>query len=330
MKIMDCTLRDGGNVIGAGFPAELTTLMLKGLTENGVTIIEMGNCAGLGMYDKGVKAPCTDDEYLELARPFTDKVEVGMFLQAGCATPEIVAKAAKAGLKFLRVGINAGDGAKAVDAVKMVKAAGMKAFFAMMKAYVLSPEELVKEAQLLEAAGVDVIIIMDSAGMMLPKQAAAYTKAVSSAVRIPVGFHGHANLGCAVANAVAAAENGAQIIDCGLMGMARSAGNIATETAVAALDRDGVKTGADMYGLFRFIDNELAPAMKPYGYRTPAMPLDIVLGYSGCHSHYIPMFKEVAAAKGVDLYKLIIETSKLDMKNPSRELMESVADKLSA
>ena len=36
MKIMDCTLRDGGNVIGAGFPAELTTLMLKGLTENGV------------------------------------------------------------------------------------------------------------------------------------------------------------------------------------------------------------------------------------------------------------------------------------------------------
>ena len=318
MKIMDCTLRDGGNVVGAGFPADLTTLMLKGLTENGVKIIEMGNCAGLGMYDKGVKAPCTDDEYLELAKPFVDKAEVGMFLQAGCATPELVAKAAKAGLKFLRVGINAGDTAKAVDAVKMVKAAGMKAFFAMMKAYVLSPEELAKEAQLLEASGVDVIIIMDSAGMMLPKQAAAYTKAV----------HGHANLGCAVANAVAAAENGAQIIDCGLMGMARSAGNIATETAVAALDRDGVETGVDMYGLFRFIDSELAPAMKPYGYRAPAMPLDVVLGYSGCHSHYIPAFKEVAEAKGVDLYKLIIETSKLDMKKPSRELMEKVAASL--
>ena len=315
MKIMDCTLRDGGNVVGAGLPADLTTLMLKGLTENGVKIIEMGNCAGLGMYDKGVKAPCTDDEYLELARPFVDKAEVGMFLQAGCATPELVAKAAKAGLKFLRVGINAGDGAKAVDAVKMVKAAGMKAFFAMMKAYVLSPEELAKEAQLLEASGVDVIIIMDSAGMMLPKQAAAYTKAVSSAVKIPVGFHGHA-------------KNGAQIIDCGLMGMARSAGNIATETAVAALDRDGVETGVDMYGLFRFIDLELAPAMKPYGYRAPAMPLDVVLGYSGCHSHYIPAFKEVAEAKGVDLYKLIIETSKLDMKKPSRELMEKVAASL--
>ncbi len=327
---MDCTLRDGGNVIGAGFPADLTTLILKGLAQNGVKIIEMGNCAGLGMYDKGVKAPCTNDEYLELAKPFADKAEIGMFLQAGCAAPELIAKAAKTGLKFLRVGINAGDGAQAVEAVKMVKAAGLKAFFAMMKAYVLTPDELAKEAQLLEAAGVDVLIVMDSAGMMLPAQAAVYTKAVSQAVKIPVGFHGHANLGCAVANAVAAAENGAQIIDCGLMGMARSAGNIATETAVAALDRAGYKTGIDMYGLFRFIDNELAPAMKPYGYRAPAMPLDVVLGYSGCHSHYVPIFKEVAAAKGVDLYKLIIETSKLDMKKPSCELIESVADKLSA
>lgn len=328
MKIMDCTLRDGGNVVGAGFSAELTTLMLKGLTENGVMIVEMGNCAGMGAYDKGVKAPCTDDEYLELAKPFVDKAEVGMFLGATNATEGLVAKAAKAGLKFLRVGINAGDGEKAVNAVRMVKAAGMKAFFAMMKAYVLTPEALATEAQLLEKAGVDVLIIMDSAGMMLPAQAAAYTKAVSQAVKIPVGFHGHANLGCAVANAVAAAENGAQIIDCGLMGMARSAGNIATETAVAALDRAGYKTGIDMYGLFRFIDNELAPAMKPYGYRAPAMPLDVVLGYSGCHSHYIPLFKAVAAEKGVDLYKLIIETSRLDMKKPSRELMEQVAGRL--
>ncbi len=327
MKIMDCTLRDGGNVIGAGFPADLTALMLKGLTENGVKIIEMGDCHGMGA-KSALKAPCTDEEYLELAKPFVGKAEIGMFLGAANANEENLAKAAAAGLGFMRVGINAGDGAKAVKAVKMVKAAGMKAFFAMMKAYVLTPAQLADEAKMLEDSGLDVAIIMDSAGMMLPGMAAAYASAVSKAVKIPVGFHSHANLGCAVANAVAAAENGAQIIDCGLMGMARSAGNIPTETAVAALDRAGFKTDVDMYGLFKFIDSELAPAMKPYGYRAPATPLDVVLGYSGCHSSYIPTFKEVAAEKGVDLYKLIIETSKLDMKKPSRDLMEEVAAKL--
>lgn len=40
------------------------------------------------------------------------------------------------------------------------------------------------------------------------------------------------------------------------------------------------------------------------------------------------MFKEVSAEKGVSLYRLILEVSKKDRKNPSRELAEEVADSL--
>ena len=40
MKIMDCTLRDGANVLGNGFSEDLTVLILNGLTENGVSVIE--------------------------------------------------------------------------------------------------------------------------------------------------------------------------------------------------------------------------------------------------------------------------------------------------
>ena len=43
MTIMDCTLRDGANVMGDGFSEELTKLILNCLTENGVRIIERGN-----------------------------------------------------------------------------------------------------------------------------------------------------------------------------------------------------------------------------------------------------------------------------------------------
>ena len=47
MKIMDCTLRDGANVLGNGFPRELTEMMLRGLVNNGVSIIEYGNAKEL-------------------------------------------------------------------------------------------------------------------------------------------------------------------------------------------------------------------------------------------------------------------------------------------
>lgn len=58
---------------------------------------------------------------------------------------------------------------------------------------------------MLQDAGVDKITIMDSAGTMFPEEAAAYTKALKAAASIPVGFHGHSNLGLSQANALAAA-----------------------------------------------------------------------------------------------------------------------------
>ena len=77
MKIMDCTLRDGANVLGNGFPRELTEMMLRGLVNNGVSIIEYGNAKGIGAYEvSGAVAPLTDDEYLELASPLIGKAEI--------------------------------------------------------------------------------------------------------------------------------------------------------------------------------------------------------------------------------------------------------------
>ena len=38
MKIMDCTLRDGANVLGNGFPEDLTVLILNGLTDLGIEL----------------------------------------------------------------------------------------------------------------------------------------------------------------------------------------------------------------------------------------------------------------------------------------------------
>ena len=34
MQLFDCTLRDGGNVLGNGFPADLTVMMIDGLIRN--------------------------------------------------------------------------------------------------------------------------------------------------------------------------------------------------------------------------------------------------------------------------------------------------------
>lgn len=89
---------------------------------------------------------------------------------------------------------------------------------------------------MLQDAGVDKIAIMDSAGTRFPEEAAAYTKALKAAVSIPVGFHGHSNLGLSQANALrggsgtalraSAGQGGGAVLPTGGSGSAAAGGTV--------------------------------------------------------------------------------------------------------
>ena len=331
MNLFDNTLRDGGNVVGHGFSLELTESMVRGLLNAGIQDIELGNCKGLGAYDKlnATKSP-RDEEYFQVLQPYLNKGRIGMFMLAKCADAGHVKAAAAAGLQFLRVGANAGDGDGSLEAVRMVKEAGLVCRYSLMKAYVSTPDELAGEAKMLQDAGVDKITIMDSAGTMFPDDAAAYVTALKKVLTIPVGFHGHSNLGLSQANALAAVAAGADEVDCGLLGMARSAGNCATELAAATLKKEGYLQEVDLYQLLDYLDRELIPAMEPYGYHVAVNPTDLMLGLSGCHSNFLPMFRKVAQEEQVSLLRLIAEVSAIDRKAPDEALLRTVAGKLNS
>ena len=328
MLLMDCTLRDGANVLGKGFPADLTALMLRGMTENGIRLIEFGNAGGIGAYALGNLAPLNDREYLELARPYADRAELGMFLNAKRYRAENVALVAGYGLKFLRIGAEPGMAETAVPIIREVKRQGLQAQYSLMKAYLASPEEAAAECLRLEEAGLDRLTVMDSAGCMEPGETAAFFDALTAALHIPVLFHGHSNLGLAPANALTALDHGAAGVDCGLLGMARSAGNIPTELMVALLQQRGELPEVDFYGLMGFLEDELVPAMKAHGFRPALMPMDLILGLSGAHSSFLGTFRKVAEEEGVNLMKLIVETSRLNRRNPSEAQMRETAERI--
>ncbi len=169
---------------------------------------------------------------------------------------------------------------------------------------------------------------MDSAGTMIPDQVKEYIETMKKVVSIPIGFHGHNNLGLSVANALAAEQSGATTLDSGLLGMARSAGNLPTEVAVGLFKREGKLTEINFYGLLDFINTKLAPAMEDYGYKAAISTDDLVLGYAGCHSNFMGMFREIAEKEKVNLYKLIIAVSSKNRKNPSKDEIWKMAKEL--
>ena len=94
------------------------------------------------------------------------------------------------------------------------------------------------------------------------------------------------------------------------------------------MQRYGQMQEIDLYQMLDFIENKLQPAMREHQFNNPISPLDLTLGLSGCHSSFVKTFKEVAEENQVNLFKLIVEVSAINQKNPSRELMNQIASQL--
>jgi (R)-citramalyl-CoA lyase len=113
----------------------------------------------------------------------------------------------------------------------------------------VEPETVVELAERL--AGADEIVLADTIGVATPKQ----VRSLVERIRKPVGAHLHNTRNTGFANAYAALEGGATILDSSIGGLGgcpfapRATGNIATEDLVYMLEGDGIETGADLDAL---------------------------------------------------------------------------------
>lgn len=121
---------------------------------------------------------------------------------------------------------------------------------------VVDPGYVVAIAERLEAAGADEIAFADTIGVGVPRQVRRLVRA-SSDFRARIGVHLHNTRNTGYANAYAAVEAGAAVIDASVGGVGgcpfapRATGNIATEDLVYLLDRSGIPTGIDVELLLR-------------------------------------------------------------------------------
>lgn len=104
-------------------------------------------------------------------------------------------------------------------------------------------------------AGATVINIPDTVGYTTPQEFGRFIHAIKT--RVPnmaqaiLSVHCHNDLGMAVANSLAAVENGAQQIECAMNGIGERAGNTALEEVVMAL-----LTRQDYYGKICNVNTE--------------------------------------------------------------------------
>jgi isopropylmalate/homocitrate/citramalate synthase len=120
----------------------------------------------------------------------------------------------------------------------------------------VDPRRVLGRAERLAAAGADEVLFADTVGVGVPGQV---RHLVSEGLKlgVPVGVHLHNTRNTGFANAYAALQAGASVLDASVGGIGgcpfapRAEGNIGTEDLVYLLHGEGVRTGIDLDALIR-------------------------------------------------------------------------------
>ena len=90
--------------------------------------------------------------------------------------------------------------------------------------------------QFLKKLGLKTVVIMDSAGCLLPSEVKKIFLELKK-ININLGFHAHNNLGNAIWNTVEAYKAGANILDVSMRGFGAGAGNTQIEILLTVLKK---------------------------------------------------------------------------------------------
>jgi hydroxymethylglutaryl-CoA lyase/(R)-citramalyl-CoA lyase len=136
----------------------------------------------------------------------------------------------------------------------------------------VDPAVVVELAGKLEA---EELVLADTIGIATPSAVRSLVEQVTALGR-PVGFHGHNTRNTGYANALAALEAGATVLDASIGGLGgcpyapRATGNIATEDLVYLLEGEGVETGVDLDALIemsQWLEGVLGRTLEGQVYR---------------------------------------------------------------
>jgi 4-hydroxy 2-oxovalerate aldolase len=322
MRILECTIRDGGYEIDFQWSAEEIERIVSELSSAGFRYIEVGHGIGLGGSRASVAARCSDEEAVAIASAVKGDAKVGAFFIPGIGSRDDLRAFRSHGGDFVRIGADVSRSDTAWEFVDFAAGLGLEVCFNFMKSYVVQPFELLRRALPIVERGAGTIFVVDSAGGMLPDQVATYVSVLRDGMDAAIGFHGHNNLLLANANCLVAVQSGASVIDTTLLGMGRGGGNAQTETMLVILEKAGFPTGINPLTVTRIAERYvMAKSTRLKG----ADELELIYGFAQFHSSFTARVREVAGRFGVSFQELIIAVSEFAKENPSQELIERVA-----
>lgn len=242
IKVVDCTLRDGGLVNNFGFSDEFVKALYRANIKAGVDYMEFGYKASKEIFKKedfGKWKFCEEDDIRAVVgnNDFDMKISVMTDVGRTDYKNDILDKKDSV-IDLVRTATYIHQIPTAIEMIQDAHEKGYETSVNIMAISKVREEELDNGLAILAESDVDYIYLVDSFGAFYPEQIRRLTDKymnIAAKYNKKIGIHAHNNQQLAYANTIEALSIGASLADATVSGMGRGAGNCYMESLLSFL-----------------------------------------------------------------------------------------------
>ena len=297
IKLLDCTLRDGGYYNNWDFSPSLIKDYLEAMVSIQVDYIEIGFRLISNNDFKGGCAFSTDDYINSLNIPKALKNKIGVMVNGSDVLSqgnsksdlnqileELFSSKKQSPVTLVRIACHMHEFEHCLPAATWLKGKGYKVGFNLMQINNVNNLEIAKLLQLANSYPIDVLYFADSMGSLNKQQITSTVQTFKSGWDGEIGIHAHDSMGNAVNNSMQAINDGVSWVDSTVAGMGRGPGNAQTEYLSIELD-DYRNLNTSKTKLLKLIQNHFKLLKEQYGWGVN--PYYYLAGKYSVHPTYI-------------------------------------------
>lgn len=265
IKVVDCTIRDGGLVNNFYFDDEFVRNLYTANVAAGVEYMEFGYKASKEIFDVkefGKWKFCDEQDIRDIVGDNNTDLKISVMADVGRSDykKDIIPKTDSV-IDMIRIATYINTIPAAIEMIHYCAEMGYETTINIMAVSTAAESELDLALDLLAQSEVGTIYLVDSYGSLYPEQirrlADKYLK-VAEKYGKKVGIHAHNNQQLAFANTIEACTVGVSYLDATMSGMGRGAGNCNMELLLGFLRNPKYSLNP----VLKFLQNQMLPLKK--------------------------------------------------------------------
>ena len=271
IKVMDCTVRDGGLMNKWQFDDKFVKGVYDACVEAGVDYMEVGYISSEKAFDRKEVGPwkfCSDADLRRAIGDNNTKLKISAMADIGRIELDDIPLAKDSVIDMMRVACYAHQMDKAIELAHHCMDKGYETTINLMAVSKINELELDEALADVAKSRVPIFYLVDSFGSMHCETIEYLMKKYKAALPDKeIGLHAHNNMQLAMSNNITALMNGATYLDATLLGMGRGAGNCPIEILIAFLKNPKYR----LLPLLKSIQEDILPWQQKidWGYHIP-------------------------------------------------------------